>query len=347
MKLWQKETRRKLLLRDSLTFLSLTLLTIALFTVTLLLFRSFASHRTALGIRWSDRGRVALTDGHPEQAIDSLRTALAYTPGERSYELLLAQALAEAGHTDEAFNYFSGLWETQPGSGFVNLQLARISARKKDPQQAINFYRAAIYGTWEGDGVVRRRDVRLELARYLLSRRDISAARAELLVAEGNADNNSALDMQLGALFEQAGDRTDALETYLKASEAAPGTPKPFAPPEPSPTTWASSPPRNASSSRRAREPGNNPLPDSSEVATLLHNSERILALLPSRKLSARERVDRLLALKTIARKRLDTCTADLPGALPPALQRSERSLARQYQAHHPARTPARCIAAG
>jgi len=224
-----RSTRRRLILRDSLTFISLTLVTVALFTVTLFLFRSFASHRTELGRRWSDRGRIALNQGRPEQAIDSLRTALAYTPGERSYELLLAEALENAGHTEEAFNYFSGLWETEPGSGFVNLQLARISAAKKDQQQAVNFYRASIYGTWEGDGVVRRRDVRLELARYLLDHHDVGAAHAELLIAEGNADNDAALDMHLGDLFLQAGDRTDALEAYIRASEAAPGTPAPLA----------------------------------------------------------------------------------------------------------------------
>lgn len=120
--------RRRLILRDSLTFLSLTLFTLALFTVTLFLFRSFAAHRIDLGQRWSDRGRTALAKGQSEQAIAALRTALSYSPGERSYELLLAQALAAAGHTEEAYNYFSGLWDSAPGDGFINLQLARLAA---------------------------------------------------------------------------------------------------------------------------------------------------------------------------------------------------------------------------
>ena len=93
-------TRRRLIVRDSLTFLSLSLLTIALFSVTLFLFRSFAAHRTELGKRWSARGADALSHGKPELAVDSLRTALSYAPGERSYEMLLAQALADAGHTE-------------------------------------------------------------------------------------------------------------------------------------------------------------------------------------------------------------------------------------------------------
>ena len=135
--------KRRLILRDSLAFLSLTAVTIALFAVTLFLFRSFAAHRTELGKRWSDRGRAALRQNQPEQAIDSLRTALSYSPGERAYELLLAEALADAGHTEEAYNYFSGLWDAEPGSGFINLQLARLAAEKKEQAAAINFYRAS------------------------------------------------------------------------------------------------------------------------------------------------------------------------------------------------------------
>ncbi len=91
-----------------------------------------------------------MSSGHPDQAIVALRTALSYAPGERPYELLLAQALGDAGLTEESYNYFLGLWETQPGDGFINLRLARLAATKKDMQAAINYYRGAIYGTWEG-----------------------------------------------------------------------------------------------------------------------------------------------------------------------------------------------------
>lgn len=337
-------SRRALILRDSLTFLGLTLVTVALFTVTLFLFRSFAAHRTELGVRWSDRGRTALRAGHPEQAIDSLRTALSYTPGERSYELLLAQALAAAGHTEEAYNYFSGLGDAEPGDGFVNLQLARLAAVRHDRPEAINFYRASLYGTWEGDGVMRRREVRLELVRYLLQNREASVAHAELLVAEGNADNDPALDLEIGHLFEQIGDRTNALDAYSKAVEAEPGN-----------TQALSTAGRLAYSmgefatarrllSRAARTletqgirgtqgtPGIQGIQETqggsgehvSHLLTggsdLLANSERILEIFPSTKLSSDQRVDRLLKLKDLAKRRLDVC-AGMPGGLPTALE--------------------------
>ena len=200
------KVRRKLILRDTLTFFTLTAITVVLFLATLFLFRSFQAHQHQLAIRWSDRGRADLAAGHPETAVTSLRTALTYAPGERSYEMLLAQALGDAGHLDESFNYFTGLWDAQPGDGFINLRLARLSATKDERDQAINFYRASIYGTWPGDAIPRRQATRLELARYLLSQKDFAAARTELLITGSNGLRDPALETRLAVLLAEAGD---------------------------------------------------------------------------------------------------------------------------------------------
>ncbi len=210
-------TKRQLILRDSLAFLTLLAITIVLFGVTLLLFRSFEEHRAELARRWATRGRDAFNNRHPEQAISALRTALSYAPGEISYETLLAESLAQAGRTDEAYNYFLGLWEARPGDGFLNLQLARLAATRKDVDRAIHFYRSSIYGTWEGDGVQRRREVRLELARYLIEQHQFEAARTELLIADGNAPEVPGLNMTLAQMLEQAQAPADALKLYRKA----------------------------------------------------------------------------------------------------------------------------------
>src|SRR5580704_6179677 len=212
----ERDIKRRLIFHDAVTFLSLTLITAVLFAITLFLFRSFASHREELAERWSSRGRAAMSSGQPEQAIVALRTALSYSPGNRTYELLLAQALGDAGHLDESYNYFLGLWEMQPGDGFINLRLARLAAAKKDMQSSVNYYRGAIYGTWEGDGAVRRREVRLELSRYLIACHDLSSARTELLIAGGNAPDDLNLALTLGPLLEQAGVPHDALNNYEK-----------------------------------------------------------------------------------------------------------------------------------
>ena len=89
--------KRRLIVRDSLVFLGLVTVTVALFLVTLFLFRSFTFHRVELAQRWYSRGQRDMAAGNPKQAVLDLRTALGYTPAEREYQMLLAQALSDAG----------------------------------------------------------------------------------------------------------------------------------------------------------------------------------------------------------------------------------------------------------
>ena len=310
--------KRRLILRDSLTFLSLALITSVLFAVTLFLFRSFASHRQELAQRWSTRGQEEITSGHPDQAIVALRTALSYTPGERSYELLLAQALGDAGHTEESYNYFLGLWDAQPGDGFINLRLARLAAKKNDMQAAINYYRGSIYGTWEGDGAIRRRDVRLELSRYLIAHHDLSSARTELLVAGGDAPDDLRLALTIAQLLEQASAPYDALNYYQKVLAREPDN---------QPALEAAGRLEytsghfeeayrllgRAAHERVAAASGQATLP--LDLQAMLGNAERILALAPSKKLSPNERVTRILKARDLAKKRLESCNAQVATA--------------------------------
>ncbi len=316
--------KRRLILRDALTFLSLALITAVLFAVTLFLFRSFATHREELAQRWAARGQAALVSGHPDQAIVALRTALSHAPGQRSYELLLAQALADAGHTEEAYNYFLGLWETQPGDGFINLRLARLAAKKNDMQAAINYYRAAIYGTWEGDGVVRRRDIRLELSRYLIAHHDLSSARTELLVIGGNAPDDVGLALTLAQLLEQASAPHDALNYYQKlltrepdnqqALEAAGRLEYGFGHFEEAHRLL-----ERAKQEHDASVP-HQPWPP--DLQAMLDTSKRILSIEPSKKLPAQERVTRILRARDLAKKRFDSCNARVSAASgPPPFQ--------------------------
>ena len=320
---------RRLILRDALSILSLVLGTVVLFAITLLLFRSFSAHRTSLAQKWSQQGRNALDAGRPDEAIVALRTALLYKPGDSNYELLLAEALDKAGHTDESYQYFMGLWDAQPGNGQVNLELARLAARRKDRAAAVNFYRASIYGTWEGDGVARRADVRLELAGYLIAGHDLPAARLELLIAGGNAPDDYDRDMAIGNLLQQAQDPADAWAYYLRASARRPNDPA-----------------AHAAAGRLAYDAGDyenavrmlarahaelaashTATPRDFDDRTMLENAERILELLPSPGLPARDRVEHVLAARAIAHRRFEACSAQLePATQQPA--KDERSAA-------------------
>ena len=304
--------KRKLIFRDSLTFLSLLLVTVVLFLITLFLFRSFASHRQDLAQRWSARGQAAVNAGHPDQAIVALRTALSYAPEQRSYELLLAQALGDAGHTEESFNYFLGLWETQPGDGFINLSLARLAAKKNDVPAAINYYRASIYGTWEGDGVVRRREVRLELSQYLIAHHDLSSARTELLIAGGNAPDDVPLALTLAQLLEQAKAPHDALTNYQKVLAQEPGN---LAALQSAARLEYDS--GHFDDAHRLQEQAVHQQESSHEAISpadkkMLEDSARILELAPLKKLPNSERVARILQVRTMAKKRFDSCTSQL-----------------------------------
>ena len=321
----ESAAKRRLILRDALIFLSLTLITAVLFAITLFLFRSFASHRQELAERWSARGRAAISAGHPDQAVVALRTALSYAPDQRSNQLLLAQALGDAGHAEESYNYFLGLWETQPGDGFINLRLARLAAAKKDMQAAINYYRASIYGTWEGDGSERRREVRLELSRYLIARHDLSSARTELLIAGGNAPDDVNVALTIAPLLEQAGAPRDALNYYQKvlarepanqtALEAAGRLQYGFGNFEEAHRLL-----EQATREHPVTDSGNSSTP---EIETMLANSARILALAPSKKLPPAERVARILNARDLAKKRFETCSVQSsnPGGEPSPLQ--------------------------
>lgn len=321
--------KRRLILRDSLGFLTLLVVTLVLFGVTLLLFRSFSAHRADLAVRWSQRGVAAMKAGKPEQAVVALRTTLGYAPDDRHYQLLLAQALGEAGEkdphrTDESYAYFMTLWERQPGDGFINLELARLAARRGDRSAAVDFYRASIYGTWQGDGVTRRAEVRLELARYLIASREYPAARVELLVAAGNVPESGDFDRKLAELLEEAQDGNDAWNLYQKAialtprdagllqeaGELAYGT-----------GNWEAA---HRLLSRAQAVRSEEHVPADAGLAKMEGDAGRIAELVPLGSLPGQVKAARILAARRTAKKRLDTCVAGLAGSggqIPPELQ--------------------------
>ena len=309
--------KRRVLLRDSLGILSLIAITCVLFVFTLLLFRSFTSHRAELAQRWSDRGRRALRADRPDEAVADLRTALTYAPDTRDYELLLAEALARAGHLNEAYNYFLGLWQSRPGDGVINLYLARLSAGQNKSADAINYYRAAIYGTWSGDGVAKRATTRMELAQYLMDQHDLQAARTELLIIGGNTPDEFGRDMKLGDLLQQAGDPADAYKFYAKAIALQPDNVQALE--SAARLAYASGDYANANhlllKAEIALAHRHPPAQLAPADAELMHNAGRLLQLMPD-PMRPRERVGRILADRAIARQRFDTCSTQL-GARP------------------------------
>ena len=214
--------QRRLILRDSLIFVVLTLIVAALFGVTLFLFRSFTRHQEELGQRWYQRGKQDLGAQRPTEAVNDLRTALGYDPANKDYAFTLAEALDQAGNLDESFAYFSNLLEAEPGSGPLNLQLARLSVKKGAIADALHYYRASIYGNWENDALKNRRAVRLELIKAMLDHGQHDAAHTELLIASEDAGDDPDSLPRIASLMNEAGEYGLALPLFQKELATAP-----------------------------------------------------------------------------------------------------------------------------
>jgi tetratricopeptide (TPR) repeat protein len=229
---------------------------------------------------------------------------------------MLAQALSDAGNTSEAYAYFTNLWEAQPGSGPLNLQLARLTAKMRKPREAVQYYRAAVYGTWEGDGSVRRREVRLELIRYLMDQKDFATAQTELLIAAGNASDDPGLELELASLMAGSGDYNSALPLYQNVIKASPSNGSAFEGAGVAAFQLARYP-----DARRYLEVAQRFLSEgdrgglTTNAASLLQQSQRILELNPSPSLPDRERVKRILAARSLAQQRLNWCHLQLAAA--------------------------------
>jgi tetratricopeptide (TPR) repeat protein len=308
----ERLTRRRLILQDALSLLTLFLITSVIFVLTWLLHRSFEDHREELGRRWKARGELALHAGRAQDAIDSLRTALAYVP-DRGTEIDLATALADAGKTTEATAYFNTLWDSAPGDGTINLQLARLAARQGDEATAALHYEAALDGTWQGNGYDRRREVRLELAEYLIFRHKYDEARSQLLIAAGNAPDDPGIKVQIAGLLEKDNDLQSALNLYRAVAARHPAPLPALA--GAGRTAFALGMYRVAADylSRALASPAAASLSEGDRDAdrTMFATADRLLLLFPADDLPARLRAQRILTLRNTAHARLAACAAN------------------------------------
>lgn len=314
----ERLARRRLILRDAASLFSLFLITVVIFLLTLLLYRSFRNHQQVLGERWKARGEAALRSGDPKQAIDALRSALAYVPS-RSTEIELATALAQAGRTVEATAYFNTLLESAPGDGVINLELARLAAKQGNERLAIQRFQAALDGTWEGNGYDRRREVRLELVNYYISRQEYTSARTQLLIAASNAPEDPAIQVRIAGMLEKAQDPTDALSIYRAVSARRDAPLAAFEGAGRTAFHLGMYRVANSYMSRALSSPAANKLPPAQKAADqyVANTSSHILLLFPALDLPSRSRAERILYLRKIARDRLSACSTSNPSQAP------------------------------
>ena len=132
------------------------------------------------------QGQADEQAGRLDAALADYRNALAYNPGNPRFQFYLAKALEAAGRGDEARSYLLNLLAETPGSGEINLELARIAARRNSMADAMRYYQGAIYGEWDGDPMAMRWQVRRELCEALLARGEVKQAAPDVLALAQN-----------------------------------------------------------------------------------------------------------------------------------------------------------------
>ena len=221
---------------------------------------------------------------------------------------------------------------TSPGCGIgrqetalINVRLAQLAAVEGDREAAVNFYRASIYGTWPGDAIARRREVRLELARYLIAGKQFALAREELRIAGSNAGADAALDRQLSDLLVSADDPQDALDYQMRVLRDRPADAEAAVvaaqlSDRVGDTAQALTLSDRALRLLSAARPETPAMAEAArQMRGLRSELERMEALDMPESLPAAERARRVLADATIARGRLAACLAATETAAIPA----------------------------
>jgi Flp pilus assembly protein TadD len=209
--------KRDYIIREPLLISMLVLLTILFSALTHAYSAAYDRRRIALGRDWYAKGKQELKDNRPAAAVDDFRTALVYDPRNWDFSMHLADALMQAGHGDQAMNYYLGLWQRSPGSGPVNLQLARLSARKDDTESAERYFNGAIFGNWPQDSASNRRAATLELINFYLKRGDSGHAESQLMILSDNLPEDPQLHNQVAGLYGRVGDARRARTQYQQA----------------------------------------------------------------------------------------------------------------------------------
>jgi tetratricopeptide (TPR) repeat protein len=287
------------------------------FSLTAIVTASHRAHYEQLAQTWESKGDLALRAHDPAGAVEAFRNALRFAREDRTLRLRLAESLAAAGRTSEARAYLLRLWDDQPGNGQVNLELARVAARTDTAADAVRYYHNAIEGAWPSDAETHRRQLRLELAGYLIERGDAHLAEAELIALAGDLPEDPAFRLRVAALLASADAHRRARAIYdeLTGSSTVGAT-----------AIHGAAAAALALGDHAAVVRYLSQLPDRQlEPSTrdMLETSRLVLQLDPYRRgLTRRERVARARRIIEAVAARLNACTS-----APPALQQMRDEL--------------------
>jgi tetratricopeptide (TPR) repeat protein len=218
--------KRDFIVREPLLVSVLILITIVFSALTHVYSQAYDRRRNTLGVEWFERGKVELKNNRPAAAVEDFRTALLYNPQSPDFGRHLADALAQAGRTDQAFNYYLGLWQKVPTNGAVNLELARLAERRGDAKDAERYFNGAIFGDWSENAEASRRAASLDLIDFYLKNGDFGHAESQLIILSDNLPEDPQLYNHVATLFSRVGDDRRALTQFANVIHLDPNNPQ-------------------------------------------------------------------------------------------------------------------------
>jgi tetratricopeptide (TPR) repeat protein len=160
------------------------------------------------------QGRNLMQSGDNTEAIERIKDAIAIERGNRDYRRTLAQAQLAAGDTGDAEFTLTDLLQSDSTDGLASLIMARVLEKEGRFEEAITYYRRAIYGHWDQDQPGNQLRARFELIDLLARQSTKEELLAELLPLQDLAPGDLKTQERLGQLFLQAGSPARAADVF-------------------------------------------------------------------------------------------------------------------------------------
>jgi len=186
----------------------------ALFAIDMFLAKVERAETAAQAARLYNEGKQLAAAGRYNNAIVSLRAALAISRDNTGYQLALANALLSAGKLDDTESLLRDLLQHDATDGQANLLMARALARQQRIAEAESYYHMAIYGRWPRDAGAHRIEARFELIDLLVKIDAKQELLAELLPLQDEPLTDSAMRARVARLFLLAGSPARAADIF-------------------------------------------------------------------------------------------------------------------------------------